>query len=878
MKLLFSLFLVIVALQISSPLSVIHRNGRIRGFSDRTDKDFVLGFILPIHASKGATCTDRVFVEASEFVDAFLYSLDLVNSNRNILPNITLGYDVRDSCLTESIALEESVDLVLLSNSENYLSCNNTENIIPVSAIISEYVSSVTIPVANFLRPFNVPQISFSATSAILNNRERYEYFFRTIPSDDQQAQAMIDLALRFGWTYVSTLHSNDLYGEPGIERFMELAKRNGICIDLDIGTNEDFTDEQYESVVKMLYNSTANVVILFSSLRQVKGLFQQIQSFVSTLERSKQRTFMWVASDAWIESPEIHINFNEIVGGMWGFIPISHPDTNFYQYFSQQTPSNTMQPWYREFHEFYYNCTQNGKNCTNDPITSHSNYRNNSITPLLIDAVFAFAHALDSFLNDNCKKPIVWNTISRKCEGQTKILDGGVIRDYLRNVSFTSPTQNHVMFDDTGSVKGTYRVLNYQKFSAISGNKMYKLVDVGDWNGTRSSSSELQIHQDHVPFLQFGIDINGIPQMQINSRCRQCPNGNVIKVIQSSCCGTCSPCVGQNYTPFTNLTDCHICLEYTWGNNPLSGSDACRDIPETYLDPTDTWGIILIVTALLGTIAVVTVAIIMGIFWETAIMKSTGREQMTLLLIGIELCYIATIFFVIKPSIPICFFQRICTWLCLSLIVCALFVKLVRIARIFLYKSTKPLKFITPVHQVILTLILVGFQMILVTISLIVVHPVSEKQVKLNAENTNNFPLLIVQCKPPHTAIIAIQMLYLSAMLIVSNALAMLTIRFPANFKEVRYVASSSFSIGIIWIAFVITYFATDNEFQSATVSFAIQMSAFAVLICMYGPRVFIMTFLPGKNMIQETISKFTSSATLKSQKQSVSHEMSEQ
>ena len=45
-------------------------------------------------------------------------------------------------------------------------------------------------------------------------------------------------------------------------------------------------------------------------------------------------------------------------------------------------------------------------------------------------------------------------------------------------------------------------------------------------------------------------------------------------------------------------------------------------------------------------------------------------------------------------------------------------------------------------------------------------------------------------------------------------------------------------------------TYFATDAQFQSAVISLSIQLSALAVLICLFGPRVFIMIVWPSQNV----------------------------
>ena len=156
--------------------------------------------------------------------------------------------------------------------------------------------------------------------------------------------------------------------------------------------------------------------------------------------------------------------------------------------------------------------------------------------------------------------------------------------------------------------------------------------------------------------------------------------------------------------------------------------------------------------------------------------------------------------------------------------------------------------------YQILFTILLVGVQMVFVLISLNVVHPDMIKIQVNDTQDTNNFQELSVQCTTPHAALLAIQMLYLSALLIVSNGLAILTIRFPENFNESRYVAFSTFALGLTWTAFILTYVATEAKYQSAVISVAIQLSALAVLVCLFGPRVFIMIVWPSQRLTLET------------------------
>jgi ABC-type branched-subunit amino acid transport system substrate-binding protein len=48
--------------------------------------------------------------------------------------------------------------------------------------------------VAAMLRLFRVPQISYMATSPSLSDPDRFPYFFRTVPSDYNQAHAMLEI------------------------------------------------------------------------------------------------------------------------------------------------------------------------------------------------------------------------------------------------------------------------------------------------------------------------------------------------------------------------------------------------------------------------------------------------------------------------------------------------------------------------------------------------------------------------------------------------------------------------------------------------------------------------------------------------------------
>ena len=809
-------------------------NGTIRGFAQHNDTTFVLGGFFAIHnPSAEGKCDNSLDERGLERVEAFLYSIDSINNDPALLPGITLGYKVRDTCSLENIALDEAISVLFEEDGLAGGNCNDVaqhSNEYSVLGIIGPTSSHVAVPLAGLLRLFRVPQVSYSASSSTLNNRDRYGYFYRTIPPDNLQAQAMVDLLMEFDWNLVSILHSNNNYGEEGSEAFRQIADSVGICIDLDIGLNENFMDEDFTAAASNLYhNSVADVVVFFSSRNFIDPFMAGLVNVSDSDEEdtNPKKQFFWIASESWSQANDIVNMYQDILAGrMLGLAPVANnlPD-QFEEYFSNLTlTSNKRNPWFKEYFEFYHNCMDSEcpQNSSFNSSTSDYSYTPFNIE-LVVESVYSLAHALNDYFKDNCLSPYQWNFANYSCVGQRNELNGSSLRQYLQEVDFISPTGKRVYFNQFGNPEATtYEITNYNK-------SQLNFVRIGTWNESFSEDDRLDLFDDDQLLLT------------INSSCQACPLGNIREEVPSSCCWGCAPCLGRDYNAILNSKVCNVCESHMWGDNPLKGSSHCRAIEELYLSLSEGFGIFLTVLCSLGLLLVFIVVVGMARLWNNPIIKSSGREQMVLLLFGVAMCFVLTAAFLIRPSYAVCFFQRAGTWFCFSVILSALLIKLVRITRIFLRRNTsKPPRFIQPWHQIVFSLLLVALQMVLVLVSLIVVYPESQSTTLLNKDNTNDHPKLLVTCAPPNNVMFVILLLYYSVLLIVSNALAVITIKFPDNFNEVRYVAFSTFSVGIIWIALCVSYFATRPQHHSALLSFGIQMSAVAVLLCFFLPRMF--------------------------------------
>lgn len=148
--------------------------------SIRIDGDISLGGLFPVHArgNDGKACGELKKEKGIHRLEAMLFALDRINNDNELLPNITLGARILDTCSRDTHALEQSLTFVqaLIEKDSTDVKClSGGPPIITkperVVGVIGASASSVSIMVANILRLFKVssfkqlflfPQTTFS--------------------------------------------------------------------------------------------------------------------------------------------------------------------------------------------------------------------------------------------------------------------------------------------------------------------------------------------------------------------------------------------------------------------------------------------------------------------------------------------------------------------------------------------------------------------------------------------------------------------------------------------------------------------------------------------------------------------------------------------
>ena len=488
------------------------------------EADIVLGGLFPIHnvnvTEHGPPKCGSLNVERGiHRLEAMIFAVDQINKNPNLLSNITLGMSAYDTCGWYTRALEESLEFVMksLENEAIPKSCESASKENKLVGVVGAASSAVSIQVANLLRLFNLPQISYASTTPDLSDKSKYDFFIRTVPADNYQARAMVDVMRALKWTSVFTVYSEGIYGERGIREFAAGAKTANICIAGSAKIEAGSSEEQINLIIaEFLKQQNVHGVILFCTDIDARRLLQGAQ------RKKAAGQFTWVASDYWgtrkkpIEGLEKYAE---------GAITVSLSEARFPAFkthFTSLKPDNRSEanPWFKEFWEKQFGCSLeiNKSTCPIDA-TLRRDERIDDIVPFVVDAVYAFAYGLDKMYKRLCPAQ------DGLCSKMKENFQGKILRDLLFNMTFTGVT-GPVRFDQNGNGPGRYDIYR------LEGGRYTK---VASWNEKLYEAKKL-----------YGARRNGtIPTSHCGSPCAA---GSYKIFDEGSCCWTCKQCQENQY------------------------------------------------------------------------------------------------------------------------------------------------------------------------------------------------------------------------------------------------------------------------------------------------------------------------------------------
>ncbi|CAF1467025.1 unnamed protein product, partial [Rotaria sordida] len=100
-----------------------------------------------------------------------------------------------------------------------------------IVGIIGPHLSREAVIISPVGQSLGIPVIAYSATSPDLSDKIAYPNFYRTVPSDNIAAKALVKLFNRYDWTSCVIIYQNDAFGSGGSKTVSDAFYMSGLTI-----------------------------------------------------------------------------------------------------------------------------------------------------------------------------------------------------------------------------------------------------------------------------------------------------------------------------------------------------------------------------------------------------------------------------------------------------------------------------------------------------------------------------------------------------------------------------------------------------------------------------------------------------------------------
>uniref|UniRef100_A0A4W4E769 G-protein coupled receptors family 3 profile domain-containing protein n=1 Tax=Electrophorus electricus TaxID=8005 RepID=A0A4W4E769_ELEEL len=776
--------------------------------------DFMIGGIFTIHyyTKSGENtfttippqpqCSGRSVYEDLRFARALEFAIREINNETVLLPGITLGYQIHDSCSDVQMAIKCAVQFANGVDPVFNESCSKSVSA-TVPAVVGDSSSTPSISMARI----------HSSSCACLGDKSQFPAFFRTIPSDQHQAAALARMVKLFGWTWIGTVRSESDYGNDGMASFLKAAHEEGICVEYSEAYYRTQPHSKLESVANVIRRSTARVIVAFASIGDMRFLLEE-------LAKPPSPRLQWIGTSSWITQSEF-LRYNMCAGAIGFGIPKS-VIPGFRDFLLDLSPAQALKsPILKEFWESSFSCSLKGRaagarecdgsediRTLQNPYTDTSQLR---FSNLVYKATYAIAHAIHGIVcNDT------------QCDKTSEFAPWQIL-DQLKRVNFTTKNGYQVNFDSNGDPVAVYELINWQFMK----------------DGTL----------DLVP-VAFLIHLIS----DSLSLCSEsCPPGTR-KAVQKGrpvCCYDCIPCAEGEI----NSLDCVHCPPEFW---PNAKQDSCLPKLVEFLSWNDTLAIILMVFSITGAFMAVCVTVVFYKHRASPIVRANNSELSFLLLFSLTLCFLCSLTFIGRPSEWSCMLRH--TAFGITFVLCISCVLGKTIVVLMAFRATLPgsnvMKWFGPPQQRLSVLAFTLIQAVICVIWLKVSPPYPFRNLKHYKDK------IILECHLGSSIGFWAVLGYIGLLAVLCFILAFLARKLPDNFNEAKFITFSMLIFCAVWITFIPAYVSSPGKLTVAVEIFAILASSFGLIICIFAPKCFIIVFRPLKNTKKHLMGKVPSKA----------------
>ncbi|XP_075185873.1 vomeronasal type-2 receptor 26-like [Anomaloglossus baeobatrachus] len=757
-------------------------------------------------------CTVPVFQYLQHLL-AFIYAIEEINTNNDILPNISLGFRLYDSCECETLAIKSTLNI--LSEGQDLIpnySCEKTSKIV---AFIGHLLSSSTYTIAQITHLYGYPLISYGATDPVFNDRIRFPSVYRTIPNEYHQFQVILHLLLYFNWTWVGIISTDDDSNIKATGKLRQILGSNGICVEfLVVITIFNYVDE----LMKALKTSSSNVIILYITT----------EAFILMLQNVK---FKELSSKVWISSISLNVlmdlEFKNCLSVFNGSLVITvHKEEidGFREFLFNSIVNDKQDNYFIEFfcmiHFGFWNDLKNGKHQTNNLWVEFLKSKGTStyiFTYTIYNAVYFLAKALHEM---HTAKLLV------------KQYPGKGIKKlniYIKHVHLRS-TGEDIFFSPQGDVVNSFGILNWVLYP--NGTELKRHV------GTLSPSQQFSINTRDIVWNPNFIKIPKSVCTEICSRGKR----RALQIGNLSCCFDCVPCSDGEIANLSGMENCIKCPENFWSN---MNRTVCIIKTIEYLSYDDHLGSTLAAIATTFAVASTLVMITFVKHRNTAIVRANNQHLSYVLLIALTMSFICSLLFIGHPIELTCLFRQSLFLFVFSVAISSLLGKTITV--IVVFNASKPgrrfKKWMGSTVSIGLTAICSFGQFLICVTWTICAPPIVEFDSKTSHDK------LIVQCMDVSMFYFYLAISYIGFLALLSFIVAYSARSLPDNFNEATHITFSMIMFCSVWLSFIPTYLSAKGKYTVAVEVFAILISSAGLLVCIFTPKCYVILLKPELN-----------------------------
>ncbi|XP_037630031.1 taste receptor type 1 member 1-like [Sebastes umbrosus] len=590
----------------------------------KLEGDYLIGGLFDIHHVDAPVYHDRpeaidcssqpLLLQNYRRFQLMRFSVEEINNSTNLLPNVSLGYEIFDHC-SDTQNFPDIFKLLSINGlihpwGEPHEQHTHTSNVSKMIAVVGPYSSTQSLTVAPLLMMDLIPMVSYGSSSSVFSKKLYFPSFLRTLHPNKDAIDMIVNIVQHFNWRWVAFLNSDDDYGINGLELFMKRIMDTEICLAYTKGLYQ-YMDHSH--IFKQIQAQRIGIIIVFAPKMTVEAL---IESAIKLNVTNK----VWIADEEWSLNKKLPKmkgirNIGTVLGVSQQVMTI--PGFSDFIYSTKsQTHCETVE--------------QNGFcnqvcNCSSLPAEDVISADPSFSFPVY-SAVYAIAHALHNALQCG----------DDKCNGNITVYPYMVLAE-LKKSNFTLLNQS-IQFNEHGDP-------TFGSYSIVFWNHSGDAEEIGFYEFHQSVN--FFINTTKIQWYTKGEVPTSLCSPECDAGFAKKPDGI------HRCCFDCEIC--PNGTYINSKEDpyrCISCKETEWSP---AGSTSCSLRVVEYVPFTDSGAILIMVGAWALVGLTLAVSVLFAINYNTPVVRSAGGPMCFLILGCLSLCSLSVFFYFGMPTISFC-------------------------------------------------------------------------------------------------------------------------------------------------------------------------------------------------------------------------------